>query len=165
MPAKAVKSAKAAGPEKPAKPAKLARPSDDTAASPAPRAEADGIPVAVLARAYTVLNTPTLPAPAIATTAATPAVLLDAESAGSKADAGRYIAIDCEMVGVGGPRYERSALARISIVNFHGHCLLDSFVTPKERVTDWRTWVSGVSPHNMMGGSLFPKLPAYGWLY
>ena len=162
-PAKAMKSAKAAEPEKPAKPAKLARPSDDTAASLALWAEADGIPVAVPARVYTVLNTPTLPAPATATTATTSAVLLDAESAGSKTDAGRYIAIDCEMVGVGGPRYERSALARISIVNFHGHCLLDTFVKPKERVTDWRTWVSGVSPHNMIGGSFFPELSAYGW--
>ena len=171
MPTKAMKSAKPAEPEKPAKPAKLARPSDDTAASLALWAEADGIPVADLARAHTVLNTPTLAAPATATATATAAsaaaaafaVSLGAESAGSNADAGRYIAIDCEMVGVGGPKYERSALARISIVNFHGHCLLDTFVKPKELVTDWRTWVSGVSPHNMIGGSFFPELPpAYG---
>ncbi|KAK6332410.1 3'-5' exonuclease [Orbilia brochopaga] len=71
-------------------------------------------------------------------------------SASDKAsEAGRYIAIDCEMVGVGPPGHEQSALARVSLVNYNGHCVLDTFVRPKERVTDWRTWVSGVSPKDM----------------
>lgn len=61
--------------------------------------------------------------------------------------AGKYIAIDCEFVGVGVD--DRSALARVSLVNFYGVVLLDTFVKPKERVTDWRTWVSGVAPHHM----------------
>ncbi|KAK6363511.1 3'-5' exonuclease [Orbilia blumenaviensis] len=64
-------------------------------------------------------------------------------------EAGRYIAIDCEMVGVGPPDHELSALARVSLVNYNGHCVLDTFVRPKERVTDWRTWVSGVSAKDM----------------
>lgn len=64
-------------------------------------------------------------------------------------EAGRYIAIDCEMVGVGPPDHELSALARVSLVNYNGHCVLDTFVKPKERVTDWRTWVSGVSAKDM----------------
>lgn len=61
---------------------------------------------------------------------------------------GKYIGMDCEMVGVGGDE-DRSVLARVSIVNFHGTQVYDSFVRPKEFVTDWRTHVSGVSPKNM----------------
>jgi RNA exonuclease 4 len=61
---------------------------------------------------------------------------------------GKYVGIDCEMVGVGGDE-DRSVLARVSIVNFHGTQIYDSFVRPKEFVTDWRTHVSGVSPKNM----------------
>ncbi|CZR63241.1 probable RNA exonuclease 4 [Phialocephala subalpina] len=61
---------------------------------------------------------------------------------------GKYVGIDCEMVGVGGEE-DRSVLARVSIVNFHGTQVYDSFVKPKEFVTDWRTHVSGVSTKNM----------------
>ena len=62
------------------------------------------------------------------------------------ASAGRYIAIDCEMVGVGPNPEIDSALARVSIVNYYGHQLYDSFVKPKEAVTDYRTPVSGITP-------------------
>ncbi|KAH7411008.1 ribonuclease H-like domain-containing protein [Cadophora sp. MPI-SDFR-AT-0126] len=61
---------------------------------------------------------------------------------------GKYVGIDCEMVGVGEDGGQ-SVLARVSIVNFHGTQVYDSFVKPKEFVTDWRTYVSGVSPKNM----------------
>lgn len=64
----------------------------------------------------------------------------------STAEAGKYIAIDCEMVGVGPDPANDSALARVSIVNFHGHQLYDSFVLPKEPVTDFRTFISGITP-------------------
>lgn len=60
---------------------------------------------------------------------------------------GKYVCIDCEFVGVGAD--DRSALARVSIVNFYGVTVMDEFVKPKERVTDWRTWVSGVSSRDM----------------
>lgn len=63
-------------------------------------------------------------------------------------DVGKYIAIDCEMVGVGPGGYE-SVLARVSVVDFHGKQVYDSYVKPKERVTDWRTKVSGISPKQM----------------
>lgn len=63
-------------------------------------------------------------------------------------DIGKYVGMDCEMVGVGGQE-ERSVLARVSIVNFHGTQVYDSFVKPKEFVTDWRTHISGVSAKNM----------------
>ena len=62
------------------------------------------------------------------------------------AEAGKYIAIDCEMVGVGPTPDSDSALARVSIVNYHGHQLYDSFVKTKEAVTDYRTFVSGITP-------------------
>lgn len=62
------------------------------------------------------------------------------------AEAGRYIAVDCEMVGVGPTPDTDSALARVSIVNYHGHQIYDSFVLPKEAVTDYRTLVSGITP-------------------
>jgi len=62
------------------------------------------------------------------------------------AEAGKYIAIDCEMVGVGPTPETDSALARVSIVNYHGHQLYDSFVLPKEAITDYRTYVSGITP-------------------
>jgi RNA exonuclease 4 len=72
-------------------------------------------------------------------------------------DIGKYIGIDCEMVGVGGDE-DRSVLARVSIVNFHGTQVYDSFVKPKEFVTDWRTHVSGVSPKNMVTARAFEQV-------
>ncbi|CAJ0894193.1 7368_t:CDS:2 [Entrophospora sp. SA101] len=46
--------------------------------------------------------------------------------------------IDCEMVGVG---YNGiiSELARVSIVNYYGVTLMDKYVKPKQKVTDYRT--------------------------
>lgn len=60
----------------------------------------------------------------------------------------RYVALDCEMVGVGMEGKE-SILARVSIVNSHGECLYDKYVTPKEKVVDYRTHVSGISPSDL----------------
>lgn len=59
----------------------------------------------------------------------------------------RYVALDCEMVGVG-TGGKRSALARASLVAFDDDgatsVLLDTFVRVPDRVTDFRTSVSGV---------------------
>lgn len=68
------------------------------------------------------------------------------EGLSSAAEAGKFIAMDCEMVGVGPNPDKESALARISIVDYNGHQLYDSFVLPKESVTDYRTHVSGITP-------------------
>jgi DNA polymerase III epsilon subunit-like protein len=67
------------------------------------------------------------------------------------------IAVDCEMVGLGHLGSE-SALARVSLVNYHGHVLLDTFVQPRERVTDWRTWVSGIRESDMVGAPTFAEV-------
>ena len=69
---------------------------------------------------------------------------------------GKYLSMDCEFVGVG-PEGKESALARVSIVNFYGVVILDTFVKPSEKVTDWRTWVSGVSPFNMKDAITFQE--------
>ncbi|KAF9425470.1 3'-5' exonuclease [Entomortierella beljakovae] len=61
---------------------------------------------------------------------------------------GKYIGIDCEMVGVG-PEGVQSALARVSLVNFYGVTILDLYVRPLERVTDFRTEVSGITSRHL----------------
>ncbi|RUS15828.1 ribonuclease H-like domain-containing protein, partial [Endogone sp. FLAS-F59071] len=73
-------------------------------------------------------------------------------SVGSKAKPGKFISIDCEMVGVG-PDGVQSVLARVSVVNFHGATLLDRYVQPLERVTDFRTAVSGITPKLIANGN------------
>jgi len=62
----------------------------------------------------------------------------------SDAEKARYVAIDCEMVGVG-PYGYRSALARVSIVNWEGDVIIDRYVKVEEEVTDYRTFVSGIT--------------------
>lgn len=59
------------------------------------------------------------------------------------------------MVGVGPNPDNDSALARVSIVNFHGDQVYDSYVRPKEMVTDWRTHVSGIAPKHMVEARTF----------
>jgi len=60
----------------------------------------------------------------------------------------KFVAIDCEMVGVGIEGKE-SVLARVSIVNSLGECLYDKFVKAKEKVVDYRTNVSGVRAEDL----------------
>ena len=59
---------------------------------------------------------------------------------------GRYVAIDCEMVGCG-PEGRESILARVSAVDFHGRQVYDSLVRPRagDRVTDFRTRFTGLT--------------------
>ncbi|XP_043189896.1 RNA exonuclease 4-like isoform X4 [Amphibalanus amphitrite] len=66
----------------------------------------------------------------------------------------RYLAMDCEMVGVGQSGQE-NMLARVSIVNSLCQPVYDKFVKPKEKVTDYRTFVSGVRPKDLVKGEEF----------
>lgn len=75
----------------------------------------------------------------------------------SKRAPGMYLAIDCEMVGLGHLGSE-SALARVSLVNYHGHVVLDTFVQPREKVTDYRTWVSGVRESDILSAPTFDEV-------
>ncbi|XP_072517969.1 RNA exonuclease 4 [Salminus brasiliensis] len=64
------------------------------------------------------------------------------------------VAMDCEMVGVG-PDGEDSILARVSIVNVFGKCVYDKYVKPTEKVTNYRTAVSGIRPADIQKGEDF----------
>ncbi|KAJ1600973.1 hypothetical protein NDA14_005539 [Ustilago hordei] len=79
------------------------------------------------------------------------------EAAPAKKEPGNYLAIDCEMVGVG-EKGCQSLLARVSIVNFHGVTILDRFVRPQEKVTDYRTWVSGVRASDLKNAPSFSEV-------
>lgn len=72
--------------------------------------------------------------------------------------AGKYVALDCEMVGTGPPPHTDNVLARASLVNFHGEQLYDSYVMPPPgvKVEDYRTHVSGVKPSHMREGYARP---------
>jgi len=64
----------------------------------------------------------------------------------------RYLAIDCEMVGIG-PLGLTSRLARVAIVNWHGEVVYDAHVRVEEKVTDYRTFVSGITPGDLLESS------------
>lgn len=70
---------------------------------------------------------------------------------GSASDQGRAYGMDCEMVGVG-PKGVESALARVSIVDYDERTVYDEYVLPQEPVTDYRTWVSGISEEHLQPG-------------
>jgi len=57
------------------------------------------------------------------------------------------VALDCEMVGVG--KLKRNALARCSIVDYHGNVIYDQHIKPNLPVTDYRTKWSGILPSHM----------------
>ncbi|XP_067648275.1 uncharacterized protein [Eurosta solidaginis] len=66
----------------------------------------------------------------------------------------KYVAIDCEMVGVG-HKGQDDMLARVSIVNKQGEVLLDKFVKPFKKVIDYRTSISGIRPKDIENGEEF----------
>ncbi|MCO5557883.1 hypothetical protein L7F22_011455 [Adiantum nelumboides] len=66
----------------------------------------------------------------------------------------KVLAMDCEMVGAGLDG-KRSILARVSLVNMWGNVVYEKHVKPLERVTDYRTKVSGVRASNLKEGESF----------
>ena len=64
---------------------------------------------------------------------------------------GRYLSLDCEMVGVG-INAKESSLARVSLVNYHGAVIIDEYVKQRERVVDYRTPWSGIRASDMING-------------
>ncbi|KAF8591062.1 ribonuclease H-like protein [Ramaria rubella] len=81
---------------------------------------------------------------------------------------GKFLAIDCEMVGIAGDtskndlrtrdKGDESSLARVSVVNYFGAVQLDVHVRQRERVTDWRTPVSGVRESDMVDAKPFAEV-------
>ncbi|PCH36663.1 hypothetical protein WOLCODRAFT_167057 [Wolfiporia cocos MD-104 SS10] len=79
------------------------------------------------------------------------------EYSSSHQQPGKYLALDCEMVGVG-PEGSESSLARVSLVNFYGAVQLDVFVQQRERVADYRTQYSGIRPSDMVNARPFAEV-------
>eukprot|EP00946_MAST-07B_sp_MAST-7B-sp1_P000281 g281.t1 len=73
-------------------------------------------------------------------------------------DPSMYIACDAEMVGVGAA--DTSALARVSLTDWHGRVLYDKFVKPRGRVTNYRTWVSGIRKRDLQHAMPFARAKA-----
>lgn len=69
----------------------------------------------------------------------------------------KFIAMDCEMVGVGYDGNDHM-LARVSLVNKFGDCIYDKFVKAREEVIDYRTEVSGIRKEDMLNGEDFVKV-------
>ncbi|NXD19870.1 AEN nuclease, partial [Spelaeornis formosus] len=61
---------------------------------------------------------------------------------------GKYVAIDCEMVGTG-PQGKLSELARCSVVNYEGDVIYDKYVQPELPIVDYRTRWSGITKQHM----------------
>ena len=64
--------------------------------------------------------------------------------------------MDYEMVGVG-LSGKTSVLARCSIVDYEGNVLYDKHVRPVEKVTDFRTHVSGISSSSLRNAISFAQ--------
>ena len=58
----------------------------------------------------------------------------------------RIVALDCEMVEVD---YRPSALAHCSIVDYEGKVIFNEYVRPEQRVTNYRTHVSGIQESDL----------------
>ena len=57
------------------------------------------------------------------------------------------------MVGVG--RYgEDSSIARVVLVDWHGKVLFDEYIKQTQAVTDYRTFVSGITESDLSGAKL-----------
>ncbi|KFV46553.1 Apoptosis-enhancing nuclease, partial [Tyto alba] len=67
---------------------------------------------------------------------------------------GKYVAIDCEMVGTG-PQGRLSELARCSVVNYEGDVIYDKYVQPELPIVDYRTRWSGITKEHMKGAIPF----------
>ena len=65
----------------------------------------------------------------------------------------QYLALDCEMVGTGADGL-RSMLARVTIVNWDGEIVYDQLIRPSEKVTDYRTFVSGITAADLENDEL-----------
>ena len=67
------------------------------------------------------------------------------------------VALDCEMVEC---YHHKSVLARVSIVNLFGHPILDSYVAPPAKVTDYRTRYSGIRKRDLDNAPDFDTVQA-----
>jgi RNA exonuclease 4 len=67
----------------------------------------------------------------------------------------QYLAMDCEMVGtVSG----ESVAARVVLVDWKGRSVFDSYMKPTEAVSDYRTFVSGITEENLKDAPAFADI-------
>lgn len=65
----------------------------------------------------------------------------------------QYLALDCEMVGVG-PDGQRSSVACVTVIDWHGGIIFHSFIRQTEHVTDYRTFVSGITEKQLQKATM-----------
>ena len=73
----------------------------------------------------------------------------------------RYLALNCSWVQtVSGP-----CLAQVSLTNYHGTVLFDSYCLPSSVVMDYRTPITGVDVRDLTSGNVFLFLPFHMLTY
>lgn len=60
----------------------------------------------------------------------------------------QYVAMDCEMVGVG-DHGRTSSIARVTLIDWNGNTIMDEYVRQDREVTDYRTFVSGITREHL----------------
>jgi len=65
----------------------------------------------------------------------------------------QYVAMDCEMVGVG-YRGHISSVARVTLVGWNGETIYDELIRQDQEVTDYRTFVSGITLEDLESAEL-----------
>ncbi len=58
------------------------------------------------------------------------------------------------MVGIG-PKGSVAILGRVAVVDHQGDILLDTVVQPTGKVTDYRSWITGLRKRDFMDGKSY----------
>lgn len=66
-----------------------------------------------------------------------------------------YLAMDCEMVGTVTGEF---VAAGIVLVDWKGRIVMDSYMKPKEVVSDYRTFVSGIKEEHLESAPEFDEV-------
>ena len=64
------------------------------------------------------------------------------------------LALDCERILT--KKGER--VARVSIVNYYGNVVFDTLVKPWSEVYDYREWITGIKPLDLLNAPSFSKI-------
>lgn len=68
-------------------------------------------------------------------------------------DHDQYVAMDCEMVGVGLHGHD-SIIARVTIIDWYENILYDQYIQPQQPVTDYRTPISGITQDHLNNATI-----------
>ncbi|KAI0703565.1 hypothetical protein BC835DRAFT_1404068 [Cytidiella melzeri] len=67
----------------------------------------------------------------------------------------QFLSVSCLVVGVG-TGGGTSMVARVSVVNYRGHVVMDTYVQPLMHVTDYRTAITGIEPRHLSSANARP---------